>query len=97
MYPIAQRNTLQNGKLVFPSGAVRISYPRGKTMTLSTHDRAAELHGLAEQTHVAGVASHDKADHLTSHELSKEADEHSATKRRHDEEVAAEVAKPAKA
>jgi len=97
MYPIAQRNTLQNGKLVLSSGAVRISYPRGKTMPQSTHDRAAELHGLAEHIHVAGVASHDKADHLTSHELSQEADEHSATKRRSDEEVAAEVAKPAKA
>ena len=66
-------------------------------MPQSTHDRAAELHGLAEHTHAAAVVSHDKADHLTSHELSKESDEHSATKRRHDGEVAAEVAKPDKA
>jgi hypothetical protein len=97
MYPIAQRNTLQNGKLVFPSGAVRISYPRGKTMPQSTHDRAAELHGLAEHTHAAAVVSHDKADHLTSHELSKVADERSTTKGKHDDEVAAEVAEPDKA
>ncbi len=62
-------------------------------MPQSTHDRIAELHGLAEHTHAAAVASHDKADHLTSHELSKAADEHSATKRKHDEEVVVEVEK----
>ena len=65
-------------------------------MPQSTHDRAAELHGLAEHTHAAAVASHDKADHLLSHELSQQTGERSTTKRKHNDEVAAEVAKPDK-
>jgi hypothetical protein len=66
-------------------------------MPQSAHNPAAETNGLAEHNHAAAAASRNKGDHLTSHELSKEADEHSATKRRHDEELAAEVAKPDKA
>jgi hypothetical protein len=64
-------------------------------MPQSARDPAAETHGLAEHNH-ASAASHNKADHLTSHELSRAADEHSATKHKHDNEVTAEVAKPDK-
>jgi hypothetical protein len=47
----------------------------GRTMPQSTHNRLAELHNLTEHTHDG--AAHDKADHLTPHELTKQADEHS--------------------
>ena len=46
-------------------------------MPQSTHDRAAELHDLAAHTHAAAATAHGKGDHLTAHELSKEAFEHS--------------------
>jgi len=65
-------------------------------MPQSTHDRSAELHNLAEHTHDA-AAAHDKADHLTSHELTKQADEHSKKTHERDEVLAAEVAKRNKA
>jgi hypothetical protein len=65
-------------------------------MPQSAHNPAAETNSLAEHNHATAAASHNKADHLTSHELSKEADERSATKRKHDNEVTAEVAKPDK-
>jgi len=65
-------------------------------MPQSTHDRSAELHNLAEHTHDA-AAGHDKADHLTSHELTKQADEHSKKMHERDEVLAAEVAKRNKA
>jgi hypothetical protein len=42
-------------------------------MTQSPHDRIAELHNLAAHAHAAAAAAHSKADHLTSHELSKQA------------------------
>jgi hypothetical protein len=60
-------------------------------MPQSTHNRSAELHNLAEHTH--DVAAHDKADHLTPHELTKRADEHSKKAYECDELKAAEVAK----
>jgi hypothetical protein len=44
-------------------------------MPQSTHDRAAELHNLA--AHAAAATAHGKGDHLTAHELSKQAHEHS--------------------
>jgi hypothetical protein len=65
-------------------------------MPQSAHNPAAETHGLAEHNHAVAAASHNKADHLTAHELSEEADEHSATRRKHDKEVVEEVAKPDK-
>ena len=46
-------------------------------MPQSTHDRAAELHNLAAHAHEAAAAAHAKGDHLTAHELSKQALEHS--------------------
>ena len=64
-------------------------------MTQSTHNRSAELHNLAEHAHDA--AGHDKADHLTPHELTKQADEHSKKTHERDEVLAARVAKGNKA
>lgn len=44
-----------------------------------SHQRAAELHNLAEHAHTAAMNHHGKGDHLTGHEFSKKALEH-ATK-----------------
>jgi hypothetical protein len=41
-----------------------------------SHQRAAEFHELAAHAHRAAAASHDKGDHLTGHEHSKQALEH---------------------
>jgi hypothetical protein len=46
-------------------------------MPQSQHDRAAELHNLAAHAHAAAAVAHGKGDHLTAHELSKQAQEHS--------------------
>lgn len=60
-------------------------------MPQSTHNRSAELHNLAEHTHDA--AARDKGDHLTPHELTKQADEHSEKTHERDNVLAAEVTK----
>ena len=44
-----------------------------------SHQRAAEFHRLAEHAHEAAMAHHEKGDHQSAHELSKQALEH-ATK-----------------
>jgi hypothetical protein len=67
------------------------------TMPQSTHDRTAELHNLAEHAHAAASAAHGKGDHLTGHELSKKALEHSMNAYRHSEEILAEMKVPRKA
>jgi hypothetical protein len=64
-------------------------------MPQSTHNRSAELHNLA--AHIHDTAGHDKADHLTPHELTKQAVEHSKKTHERDEELAARVAKRNKA
>ncbi len=46
-------------------------------MTQSPHDRIAELHNFASHAHLAAASAHEKGDHLTAHELSKKALEHS--------------------
>jgi hypothetical protein len=46
-------------------------------MPQSTHDRIAELHNLASHAHMAAGTAHGKGEHLTAHELSKQAHEHS--------------------
>jgi hypothetical protein len=46
-------------------------------MPQSIHNRAAELHNLAIHAHTTAAAAHGKGDHLTAHELSKQAHEHS--------------------
>ena len=56
-------------------------------MPQSTHDRAAELHNLASHAHTAAATGHDKGDHLTAHELSRQAHEHSVNAQEHVEEL----------
>jgi hypothetical protein len=46
-------------------------------MPQSPHAHAAELHNLAAHAHAAAAAAHEKGDHLTAHELSQRAHEHS--------------------
>jgi hypothetical protein len=63
-------------------------------MPQSSHDQAAELHNLASHAHAAAAVSHGKGDHLTAHELSKQADEHSRNALKHSEEMVASAAAP---
>jgi hypothetical protein len=56
-------------------------------MPQSSHDRTAELHSLAEHAHAAAAAAHGKGDHLTAHELSKKALEHSMNAYRRSEQL----------
>ena len=46
-------------------------------MSQRAHEQAAELHNLAAHAHAAAAVAHGKEDHLTAHELSKQAHEHS--------------------
>jgi hypothetical protein len=46
------------------------------SMPNDSHQRAAEFHELAAHAHRAAAAHHGKEDHLTGHELSKQALEH---------------------
>jgi hypothetical protein len=66
-------------------------------MTQSTHDRAAELHNLAAHAHAAAAVAHGKGDHLTAHDLTKQAHEHSMNVRKLAEELASKDAKSRKA
>ena len=61
------------------------------------HQRAAELHDLAAHAHRTAAEQHDKQDHLTGHERSRQALEHSAeahawTQHVHGEQVHGETA-----
>jgi hypothetical protein len=47
-------------------------------MPTDSHIRAAEFHELAAHAHRAAAAHHGKEDHLTGHELSKQAMEHAS-------------------
>jgi hypothetical protein len=47
-------------------------------MPQSFHQRAAELHDLAAHAHRSAAVHHGKEDHLTGHELSKQALEHAS-------------------
>ncbi len=62
-------------------------------MPQSTHDRVAELHNLAAHAHLAAATAHGKGDHLTAHELSKQAHEHSINARKLSEELALKAGK----
>ena len=62
-------------------------------MPQSTHARVAELHNLAIHAHQAAVVAHDHGDHLTAHELSKRALEHSMNAFGLAEKLATEAAK----
>ncbi|MGZ7099785.1 MAG: hypothetical protein ACXVKC_17440 [Candidatus Angelobacter sp.] len=56
-------------------------------MSQTLHDRAAELHNLAAHAHAAAAVAHGKGDHLTAHELSKQAREHSMNAHKLSEEL----------
>jgi hypothetical protein len=58
------------------------------TMPQSTHNRVAELHNLAAHAHTAAAVAHGKGDHLTAHELSQQAHEHSMNALKLAEELA---------
>jgi len=62
-------------------------------MSQSTHDRAVELHNLAAHAHAAAAVAHGKGDHLTAHELTKQAHEHSMNVRKLAEALAKKDAK----
>jgi hypothetical protein len=66
-------------------------------MSQNPHHRAAELHNLAAHTHEAAAAAHDKGDHLTAHELTKQALEHSRNAHRLSEQLVAETERASKA
>ena len=57
-------------------------------MSQRNHERAAELHNLAAHMHTVAAVAHGKEDHLTAHELSRQAHEHSMNVRKLAEEVA---------
>ncbi len=57
-------------------------------MPQSSNARAAELHNLAAHAHAAAAVAHSKGDHLTAHELSKQAHEHSMNALKLAEELA---------
>ena len=63
-------------------------------MPQSPHARIAELHNLAAHARAAAATAHGKGDHLTAHELSTQAHEHSMNAHKLSEELAA---KPGKA
>jgi DNA-directed RNA polymerase beta' subunit len=54
-------------------------------MPYDAYQRAIEFHNKAAHAHAAAAASHDKGDHLTAHELSKQAREHSLEAMKHSE------------
>ena len=62
-------------------------------MPQSIHDRSAELHNLAAHAHEAAAVAHNKGDHLSAHELSKQAREHSMNACKLSERLAAKLAK----
>jgi hypothetical protein len=52
-----------------------------------SHQKAAEFHNLAAHAHLAAAAHHNKEDHLTAHELSKQAMEHASNAFQQSEEA----------
>jgi MOSC domain-containing protein YiiM len=66
-------------------------------MPQSPHDRLAELHNLAAHAHAAAAVAHGKRDHLTAHELTKQAHEHSMNVHKLAEKLATKDAKSSKA
>lgn len=66
-------------------------------MPTSPHNRIAELHNLAAHAHAAAAVAHGKTDHLTAHDLSKQALEHSMNAHKLLQELTAKNANPDKA
>jgi len=65
-------------------------------MPQSPHNRLAELHNLAAHAHAAAAVAHGKGDHLTAHELTKQAQEHTRNVSKLAEELATKDATAAK-
>ena len=65
-------------------------------MSQRAPERAAELHNLAAHAHAAAAVAHGKGDHLTAHELSTQAHEHSVNALKLAEELANEGKKSSK-
>ncbi len=63
-------------------------------MPQTPQTRLAELHNLAAHAHHAAAVAHGKGDHLSAHELSKQALEHSMNAHKLSEELATKAAKP---
>jgi hypothetical protein len=66
-------------------------------MPQSPHNRLAEFHNLAAHAHAAAAVAHGKGDHLTAHELSQQAHEHSMNALKLAEELAREAKRSGKA
>ncbi|MFZ0137187.1 MAG: hypothetical protein WAK89_09020 [Candidatus Sulfotelmatobacter sp.] len=66
-------------------------------MPQSRHmQQLAELHNLAAHAHNAAAVAHGKGDHLTAHELSQQAHEHSMNALKLAEELARDAQKSSK-
>ncbi len=65
-------------------------------MPASPHNRIAELHNLAAHAHSAATVAHGKGDHLSAHDLSKQALEYSMNAHKLSQELAAKAAKRGK-
>jgi hypothetical protein len=65
-------------------------------MSQASHNRVAELHNLAAHAHASAAVAHGKGDHLTAHELTKQASEHSLKAHKLSEELVVEHANPGK-
>ena len=63
-------------------------------MPQSSHDQSAELHNLASHAHAVGAVAHGKADHLTDHELNRQAYERSRNALKHTEQLDEAAAEP---
>ena len=63
-------------------------------MTQSSYDRIAEIHNLASHAHLAAAVAHGKGDHLTAHELYRQALEHSKEAYRYSEQARTESGNP---
>ncbi len=57
-------------------------------MPQSTHAHAAELHNLAAHAHAIAAIAHGKGEHLTAHELTARAHEHSRNANKYVEAMA---------
>ena len=69
------------------TGRDRLLLAQENAMPQSPHERIAELHNLAAHAHTAAAVAHGKGDHLTAHELSVQAHEHSINARKLSEEL----------
>ena len=76
---VAPRSANQPGTDTMTAAHAIVSVSeREAIMPNDSHQRAAEFHDLAAHAHRVAAAHHQKEDHLTGHELSQQAMEHSA-------------------